>query len=142
MKRLITALAMAMAIFMVPVSGVMAADTIYEGKVNATVTDPIVISVIRYNGNYDSTTHQWAVSVASGSTAELVLRATNKSKTVYGVHATATATEPQINGVTAKWNVEGKTLSPDESFDFVLTVTAGQNAPPNKAANFTFQFTR
>jgi len=142
MKRLITAIALAMAIFMVPVAGVLAAgDTsILKGGANVTVTDPIVITCTGGEGSYVD--GQWAVSVVSGSTVQLKLTATNKSTSDYRVYATVTPTDPIVSGVTAAWNSINQVIPSNESFEFILTVTAAKSVVTPCVANFTFEFTR
>jgi len=138
MKRLITALAMAMIISLVPVSGVLASTSILSGGAAVTVSEPIVITLVSGPGEY--TNGQWTVATKSGSTVKLVLKATNNGDIGYQVSA-AVAPVGTVTNVTASWSPATKWIAAGESYDFTLTVAVAAVATPG-TANFTFEFTR
>jgi len=141
MKRLITALAMAMIISLVPVAGVMAEGiTILNGGVNLTVSEPIVITLVSGDGVYDPEAKTWTVATKSGSTVKLVLKAKNNGDIGYQVSADVTPAEGVTN-VTASWSPPTKWIAAGADYDFTLTVAVAAVATPG-TANFTFKFTR
>ena len=141
MKRLIMALAMAMAIFMVPISGVLAEGIpILEGTAAVTVNEPITITVVSGDGVYDPVAKTWTVATKSGSTVKLVLKAKNNGDIGYQVSADV-APVGDVTNVTASWSPATKWIAAGADYDFTLTVAVAAAATPG-TANFTFKFTR
>lgn len=143
-SKFIMALVLALAMALIPATGVMASTTILDGTATVTVSEPIVISVVSGDGTYTapvgSSPATWTVSKVGGGTLHLVLKATNTGAVGYQVSATVAAVGDPT-GVTVAWSPATKWIAAGDNYDFTLTVTIAPDAPLT-TNNYTFNFSR